>query len=510
VSTGGPAGFRRPAVAIATLPDGCGYPAAPPYYPSEGYPEYPFPNLASAPNEVYAALRRSLQLLGLDAANFGTRGWNPLGEIIQPGQKVVLKPNAVLHAHPEGLDPYSILTHPSVVRAMLDYVVIALQGKGEIAIADAPQVDCDFDAYIRLTGLDEVCRSFRQQAGLEVRLLDLRRLRGRRTGEIASARDLERRDGDPHDYRIVDLAGRSAFAGLNGCERIYGADYDRQEASRHHLGGRHEYCVSGTILHSDVFLSLPKLKTHGKVGVTLNLKGLVGINGDKNYVPHYRVGDPAAGGDEFPPSADPVRRRSRAAQRWMIDHLLARRQASLEPVYAGLTAGKRRIGGLLRRFGALPSEPGDGLGTGEWRGNDTAWRMTADLARILSYADAEGRICPSPQRKVFCLVDGVTAGEGDGPLHPRPRSARVLIAGAHPVLVDMACAQLMGFDPLEFPQFRHWTGEPDAALGVPGWRETLVAVGAQPAGVRLPDLPPLFPPFAYPHGWRPGFPEAPR
>jgi len=38
--------------------------------------------------------------------------------------------------------------------------------------------------------------------------------------------------------------------------------------------------------------SIPKMKVHGKVGVTLNLKGLVGVNTDKNYLIHYRVGTP--------------------------------------------------------------------------------------------------------------------------------------------------------------------------------------------------------------------------
>ena len=44
---------------------------------------------------------------------------------------------------------------------------------------------------------------------------------------------------------------------------------------------------------------MPKLKTHKKIGVTLNLKNLIGINGDKNWIPHYRIGSPRTEGDEF-------------------------------------------------------------------------------------------------------------------------------------------------------------------------------------------------------------------
>ena len=58
--------------------------------------------------------------------------------------------------------------------------------------------------------------------------------------------------------------------------------------------------ISRTALQSDVFINLPKLKTHKKVGVTLNLKNLVGINGNKNWLPHYAIGSPEENGDQFP------------------------------------------------------------------------------------------------------------------------------------------------------------------------------------------------------------------
>ena len=60
--------------------------------------------------------------------------------------------------------------------------------------------------------------------------------------------------------------------------------------------GTHEYLISRSAMDADVFINLPKLKTHKKVGVTLSLKNLVGINGDKNYLPHFCIGTPAEGG----------------------------------------------------------------------------------------------------------------------------------------------------------------------------------------------------------------------
>ena len=68
------------------------YPESPPFHPSENYPEYIFEGRGhlSLDNTVYEAVRSALYLLGLDVDNYGTSGWNPLGKIISPGDKVVL------------------------------------------------------------------------------------------------------------------------------------------------------------------------------------------------------------------------------------------------------------------------------------------------------------------------------------------------------------------------------------------------------------------------------------
>jgi uncharacterized protein (DUF362 family) len=43
-------------------------------------------------------------------------------------------------------------------------------------------------------------------------------------------------------------------------------------------------------------------------------------------------------------------------------------------------------------------------------------------------------------------VDGVVAGEGNGPMAPDRKACGVVLAGTHPVAVDCAAATLMGFD----------------------------------------------------------------
>src|SRR5690348_15772521 len=78
------------------------YPPAP-FHPPEAYPEYPFKDSGYDPqNTVYAAVRDMFYRLGLDAEHYGTPDWNPLGAIIKPGEKVVLKPNLVISEHELG------------------------------------------------------------------------------------------------------------------------------------------------------------------------------------------------------------------------------------------------------------------------------------------------------------------------------------------------------------------------------------------------------------------------
>ncbi len=92
---------------------------------------------------------------------------------------------------------------------------------------------------------------------------------------------------------------------------------------------------------------------------------------------------------------------------------------------------------------------------GGWHGNDTIPRTISDLNRILVYADKQGRMAEEPQRKVFTVVDGIVAGQKEGPLIPEPVRCGVLVAGHCPVEVDLVCSSIMGFDYKKMPVFRH-------------------------------------------------------
>ena len=87
-------------------------------------------------------------------ANGRLRQVTDLFGAIRSGDRVVIKPNWVRDIHPEGLDLYGLITHPALIRAVVDEVYDALGGVGEIIIADAPIGDADFENLRRVTRID--------------------------------------------------------------------------------------------------------------------------------------------------------------------------------------------------------------------------------------------------------------------------------------------------------------------------------------------------------------------
>ena len=103
------------------------------FNPSEFYPEYLYGQefVQNEKNEIYDMIRNCLIGYGLDTENFGSPSWNPLGKFIQPGQQVLIKPNWVMHFNGSGNYKNSmecLVTHPSCLRAICDYCLIALKG----------------------------------------------------------------------------------------------------------------------------------------------------------------------------------------------------------------------------------------------------------------------------------------------------------------------------------------------------------------------------------------------
>lgn len=413
-----------------------------PWGPGKAYPEivaaFGEIDAGEAFNPAYAAVRAALYALGLDAERFGTPDWNPLGTLVPRGARIVLKPNFIRHWNPlEEASIESVITHGAVVRAVADYAFLAAGAEGSVVVAEAPQQDCDFARIREIVGLDAIVRFYEETIQRSLEVIDLRR-------EAVIFRDgiiVERRalPGDPAGYRAVDLGACSFFAGSGlDPERFRGADYDPTVTAEQHRGGRNAYLLSETVLSADLVVNLPKLKTHKKTGVTLALKNLVGINGDKNWLPHHSVGSPDQGGDEFPGSRWIDRARSRATD---LARPLLRRGVGL--AFFRLA---RRIENAARGDAFVRS--------GNWYGNRTTWRMCCDLNRCLYYSDRHGLHLDAavPVRQVLTVIDGIVAGEGEGPLAPLDVPLGAVIAATDPIAADLVAVRLMGFDERRLPK----------------------------------------------------------
>ena len=445
------------------------YPEQPPFHPMEAYPEYPFGahQISSQPNTVYAAVRSCFQLAGLDAGRAGTQQWNPLRELVRPGEMVVLKPNLVSERHPR--DPRGweyVLTHGSIVRAVCDYVWKALEGRGNVILADAPQTDSSFHEMVRILGLAELVDFYRGQ-GLDLELVDLRQEEFTVRDGVAVSR--RRLPGDPYGAVAFDLGVRSEFVDHRGAGSYYGADYDAGEVNRHHSGGRHEYLIAASAIQCDVLFSLPKLKTHKKAGITVSMKNLVGINADKNWLPHHTEGPPRQGGDEHPNPDFKHRLERRLAA--------AFRALALRAPGVGPWLYRKVRGPGLQVFG----DTEEVIRSGNWWGNDTVWRMCLDLNKIAVYGRPDGGFREpgaEGRKRHLVLVDGIVGGQGRGPMNPDPYAAGVVVFGTHAPSVDAACALLMGFDPEKIPIVRQAFRCRSLPLAEHGWREVQVRSNA--------------------------------
>ena len=386
----------------------------------QGSPEY---------THVHEAVEEVLCL-----ANGGTG--NVLDRLISPGDTVLLKPNLIRESHAQKPDEWQqVITHGAVIEAVLIQVLQRLRGKGKVIIADGPQTDSDFDEICRRLGLHQMVSKY-SKSGVEVQLLDLRRDRWYQRDDVIYKR--EKLPGDPAGYTRVNLAQASTFNdyALNG--QLYGADYDMEETRRFHSEGKHEYILCRTPLDADVVINLPKMKTHKKTGVTFSLKNLVGINGYRNCLPHHTVGMPDEGGDEFRNGSVSNKVQSQAVvafKRFLVNG-------------GGTGNGVAR---MMKRVGKIVfGDTNEVVRSGNWHGNDTAWRMVLDLNKALFYYNGEGKLRTKPLR-YLALVDGIIAGEGNGPMAPDAKPAGLLVAGLNPLAVDTVCAQLMGFDYRRIP-----------------------------------------------------------
>ena len=340
---------------------------------------------------VKTALRKCFNDLGYPSNN-------PLGEVVHPGDKVFIKPNWVASRwrascpHKDTL--YCVITHPHVIEAMADFVAEALKGNGEIIIGDNPSIDADFKELMEFTEIEKI----KSKYDVPVQILDLRPLvcddlknYGKKNLMVAQA-------GDPAGKVEVNLGKESLLYGIDPT-RFRGVFDEREETIASHTGETQLYTYARSLYDADVYISIPKLKTHQKVGATLNLKGLVGSISNKNQLVHWQVGYPEIHGDEYP---------------------------NKEAYEAGEKAKVKH--------------------RGAWPGNDTIWRMVGDLYKGMKMKE----------RRYFTVIDGIVAGEGQGPFCPTSKNANTLIVGEDLLATDVVAVRYMGFNPEKISYLRYF------------------------------------------------------
>lgn len=410
-------------------------------------------------------------------------------------RRIVIKPNWVKHESSPDFPIQALVTDSRLLVAIVRACVERYPGAEEIKVADAPLQGCDWEALLSQAGLERLITSHGVGYKPRVTIHDLRESRV----SLAEGR-IERREqdleGDPNGYRDVVLDNTSFLEEISDSgPRFRVADYEPRETISNHRKGFHRYRIAGSILDADLLINVPKMKCHQKAGVTGALKNLVGINGNKANLVHYRQGLSSRTGDEFPPRASwavvaqvRVRKVVQHAPRWLYRVLrqgwrVIRRVRGIE-----VQGTRDRIG---KRFF---------VSGGSWYGNDTIWRMIYDLNRIALYSPSEGGgVLSTPQRRYLAILDGVVAGEGNGPLQPLAVSANLLMFADNPFLMDMAMATLMGFDWRKIPSLENYVKFPGAWARFDPETVTVTLDGRPFHGVgALPTLHTFLPP----PGWR--------
>lgn len=340
------------------------------------------------------------------------------------GKRILLKPNWVKHSINER-DEICLRTNDNFLLVTLE--IVLKYKPASVIIGDAPIQGCKWDGVVNtdlLSKIDLIIEKYH----IPVAIKDFRRV------VFSPSKNNPERERNPlSDYIIFNLGKESYLEPITDARKklFRVTDYDPDKLAESHGPGVHKYCITKELFNADIIISLPKVKTHQKAGITAALKNLVGVNGDKDYLPHHRIGGLGHGGDCYPGNNF-----LRSCSEFALD-FANRRQGQW-----GYVIG-RKIAGVLWRI-SLPGQEHH-LGAA-WHGNDTTWRMVLDLNKIAVFGNADGTLSKKTQRQVFSLCDGIIGGQGDGPLRPEPLPLGVISFTNHSGMNDLAMATLMQFD----------------------------------------------------------------
>ncbi|MBU1262176.1 DUF362 domain-containing protein [bacterium] len=388
-----------------------------------GFNRYHRPNTLGYedPALVSTLIRNALIEGGLGLKNPNS----PLVDIIEPGMTVLLKPNWVLHYNKSNKGMDCMVTHPNFIEAVLKEVIKAKPKR--IIIGDAPIQSAVFESLLPKEWIDHL-KAIAHPYQIEI--IDFRKeicYSSRWT--IRVSKDIR----DPNCFILFDIGSASLLEPISlPTERFRNTSYDHKQLTKTHYPGCHQYLLCREIFESDVIINLPKLKAHRKAGLTAALKNIVGINGNKDFLPHHRIGGSVQGGDCYEGNM-PLKRLSE----YFADKANCKINSSEYFIW-------RIIALLFLRANKIIF--GDDELEGSWYGNDTSWRMVLDLNRIVIYGRSDGSLSLTPLRKIYSLTDGIIAGEGMGPLSPEPIKLGVVTFASSSPFADLVHTALMHFD----------------------------------------------------------------
>ena len=386
---------------------------------------YLYTNLEYNTEKIKAAIRKSAVLTG-----------------IKPDDTVAIKPNFVQEHRERDSEWDFVITHPACISAVIELLAPVLAGRGKIILVDGPMTASSFDKILEHMPVDD-WRNICNKNSVNFEIIDLRDEEWLQSKNHVT---LKRRalPGDPAGKVLFNLKDENSefYQKDNHGNAMYGADYDIERTNRAHNGSDNLYSVSASVIGADVFINMPKLKCHKKAGITGCLKNLVGINTDKNLLPHHTIGAPQDGGDEFAAQTNRARSESAIANKAKE---IAYQFEFLSPLLVPL----KKIATWIY---------GDNTQTvrnGAWYGNDTLWRTILDLNKLLLYGLPNGEMKEDAlqnRKRYIAIVDAILGGEGNGPLDPEKLNCSCLILGENPVAVDAVCSELMQFDSKKLPQ----------------------------------------------------------
>jgi uncharacterized protein (DUF362 family) len=385
------------------------------------------PNLSSFDNLTYLANYYNRQKDLREAIVSLLKGTIDIDQI--QGKKVLLKPNWVKHSStPE--DEICLRTHDNFTLAVLVYI-LDLKPRS-VVIGDAPIQSCKWYKMISSTFMQEI-NNLSIKYSIPVFIKDFRR----RTytisenSPVAEIRPLS-------DYVIFDLGKESFIEPITktGKNKFRVTNYDPDRMSVAHAPGIHKYCITKEFFDADIVILLPKLKTHQKTGITGALKILVGINGDKDFLPHHRIGGTGFGGDCYPGNSF-LRYLSELA----MDKANQKQGTKIYWIW-------QKLSSIFWTISIPGPEHNEDAG---WYGNDTTWRMVLDLNRIAEFSKSDGSISDIPQRQIYSICDGIIGGQSEGPLNPEPLPLGIISFSNNSSVNDQALAILMNIPPKKIP-----------------------------------------------------------